>query len=655
MTKPRPFGHYFILEKIAQGGMAEIFKGLTYDFTGLKKFVVIKRILPHIAANKEFIDMLINEAKIAVSLTHGNIAQTFDLGKVGRDYFIVMEYVDGKTFSQIIKKAQELKQNIPVPILIWLVSELCNGLDYIHHKHDDFGQAMNIIHRDISPQNIILSYSGSVKIVDFGVAKAALQAGEPEEGILKGKFAYMSPEQSEALEIDHHSDIFSAGIVLWEMLCQKRLFKKKNNALTIEAIKHQDYQSVKNLRDDIPEGLDEIISKALAKNPLHRFETAQDMSLALTKLLLKTYPDFKSGDVKQYLQNLFEDMDENTVFYQEKTILEPELASESEEATAHSSNEEDTMLVDSHALDFKSIFEDIDLEDPEEKTRAIDLDEIEETMYIENFSEEVSKHKLILNENESLTIHKNVLANKEKKHKPWLLLISFLFLFSFALFYFFIPGKAQLYIALNPHDSKIYLDDKLIEVKKGQAISINSGKHLLSLEHASYKKVKAEFRAFKWFNYHFKYELEKLSENLFMINSEPQSARIYINQKASPYTTPYALDVSQYTFPFKLGLSKEGYEYWEKIYSEKPKESQEIEVNLEALRASLEITSEPEGAEVHLLGVLLGMTPLKLDQLQAHKTYQLKFNLKGYDSIEQNVLLKSNEERKIRIKFKKNN
>src|SRR5262245_44325079 len=173
MTKPRPFGHYFILEKIAQGGMAEIFKGLTYDFSGIKKFIVIKRILPHIAANKEFIDMLVSEAKIAVNLSHGNIAQIFDLGKVGSDYFIVMEYVDGKSLSQIQRKCLEKGILLPVEYCAYFVSELCNGLDYIHRRKDESGNELKIVHRDISPQNVIVSYSGNVKIVDFGVAKAA--------------------------------------------------------------------------------------------------------------------------------------------------------------------------------------------------------------------------------------------------------------------------------------------------------------------------------------------------------------------------------------------------------------------------------------------------------------------------------------------------
>ncbi|MBI2336634.1 MAG: serine/threonine protein kinase [Deltaproteobacteria bacterium] len=384
MTKPRPFGHYFILEKIAQGGMAEIFKGLTYDFTGLKKFVVIKRILPHIAANKEFIRMLIDEAKIAVSLTHGSIAQTYDLGKVGRDYFIVMEYVDGKTISQIIKRSQSLHEPIPIPIIAYILSELCSGLDYIHRRTDEAGDPLHIVHRDISPQNIIVSYSGSVKIVDFGVAKAAMKASEAELGVLKGKFAYMSPEQTEGTAVDHRSDIFSAGIVLWEMLGLKRLFKKKTNADTVAAVKYQEFIAPSDLRPEVPADLDVIAQKALAKDPNVRYTSAQEMSLDLTKFILKYYPDFKQSHIVTYLEKIFTGLGEDTVAYQEKTILE-----EKSKATSKDLNQstEETVLVDSRALDFRSIFDDIDVEDPSEHTKFIDFSEIEATIGIEGFHE----------------------------------------------------------------------------------------------------------------------------------------------------------------------------------------------------------------------------------------------------------------------------
>ncbi|MGH7829947.1 MAG: serine/threonine protein kinase, partial [Candidatus Binatia bacterium] len=322
MIKPRPYGHYFILEKIAQGGMAEIFKGLTYDFSGLKKFIVIKRILPHIAVNKNFIKMLIDEAKIAVRLSHGNIAQTFDLGKVAEDYFIVMEYVDGKTLSQVFKKSAELKIPIPIPLCAHVAREICHGLDYIHRAKDELGRSLEIVHRDISPQNVIVSDSGNVKIVDFGVAKAAFKLSELERGVLKGKFAYMSPEQTEGYSIDARSDIFSLGVVLWETLSGRRLFKRKSNAETIEAVQHMTVYPPSAYRNEVPSELDDIVMKALERNSENRYPQASDMGLALTKFLLRFYPDFKPHLIGDFLQDIFQDDDNTSDLYQEKTMRE---------------------------------------------------------------------------------------------------------------------------------------------------------------------------------------------------------------------------------------------------------------------------------------------------------------------------------------------
>lgn len=387
MTKPRPFGHYFILEKIAQGGMAEIFKGLTYDFMGLKKFIVIKRILPHIAANKEFIDMLVAEAKIAVNLSHGNIAQIFDLGKVGDDYFIVMEYVDGKNLSQIQRKSLENRQRVPVELCVYFISALCDALDYMHRKKDEFGGDLNIVHRDISPQNIIISYSGNVKLVDFGVAKAAFKLGEGEKGILKGKFAYMSPEQAEGVEIDSRSDIFSAGIVLWEMLASQRLFKKKSNSDTVMAVKEMSVLPPSHFRNDIQSELDAIVQRALKRDSADRYQSAHDMGLDLTKYLLKYYPDFKPNNVNDYIAKLFErDEDVTGDIHFEKTYREESTLAETSNKTktsASTSGEnttilryEDTQIVDPQQIDFKSIFDEISWDDErEEKVEAPPVEE----------------------------------------------------------------------------------------------------------------------------------------------------------------------------------------------------------------------------------------------------------------------------------------
>jgi serine/threonine protein kinase len=430
MTKPRPFGHYFILEKIAQGGMAEIFKGLTYDFSGIKKFIVIKRILPHIAANKEFIDMLVAEAKIAVNLSHGNIAQVYDLGKVGSDYFIVMEYVDGKSLSQIQRKCQEKGVPIPVEFCAYFISELCSGLDYMHRKTDEFGNEMKIVHRDISPQNIIVSYSGNVKIVDFGVAKAAFKLGEGERGILKGKFAYMSPEQAEGVEIDSRSDLFSAGIVLWELLTTQRLFKKKLNSETVWAVKNMAAVPPSQFRSDVPHDLDQIVLKALEKNPDKRYISAQDMNLDLTKFLLKYHSDFKPSSVSQFLDNLFESDDEITRDIQfEKTMREEETFADYTQSLGGSkspvelkSNKkilEDTQVVDPQQIDFRSIFEEISWEDD---------DEYEEVPHLLT---PIRSPSVIKSNEEELSITNVLPFSSPKKAKSWIR--PALFLAAFAL------------------------------------------------------------------------------------------------------------------------------------------------------------------------------------------------------------------------------
>lgn len=398
-VKPKPFGHYFILEKIAQGGMAEIFKGLTYDFLGIKKFIVIKRILPHIAANQSFIEMLVDEAKIAVNLSHGNIAQIFDLGKVGDDYFIVMEYVDGKNLSQIQKKCREKTILVPIEQSCFFISELCHGLDYIHRKSDDLGNELKIVHRDISPQNIIVSYSGNVKIVDFGVAKAALKLGEKETGVLKGKFAYMSPEQAKGVEVDYHSDLFSAGIILWELLTGQRLFKRKTNSETMAMVKEMAILPPSNFRPEIPPELDQIVLKALEKNPLERYDSAHDMGLELTKFLLKNYSHFKPKNIVQFLTDLFGAPEELTAHISiEKTIREEATLVDLTRSLVGGNTDgetvdkpEDTQVVDPLEITFHSIFDEISWEEPKpvEKITKQELQSKIEEM-VESNEEELS-------------------------------------------------------------------------------------------------------------------------------------------------------------------------------------------------------------------------------------------------------------------------
>ena len=298
-------GHYKLIEKIAQGGMAEIYKAETYDPNGLKRHVVIKRILPHVASHQEFIDMLIDEAKIAVLFNHGNIAQIYDLAKIGSDYFIVMEYVEGKTLQHIFKRAEALKQKIPIPYCLFFISELCAGLSYMHRKTDASGKSLNVVHRDISPQNIIVTFSGNVKIIDFGIAKAEDKLTVTESGVLKGKFAYMSPEQAVGDDLDARSDIFAAGIILWELIAAERLFRRKNNKETLKAVKKADVPALADYNPAVPKELDKAVRKALARSLRKRYSDAADLQADLTRILHTHYPDFQPSLVSTYLESLF--------------------------------------------------------------------------------------------------------------------------------------------------------------------------------------------------------------------------------------------------------------------------------------------------------------------------------------------------------------
>jgi len=302
-------GQYSLQKKIAQGGMAEIFKGVSLDIHGIKRTVVIKKILPHIAANREFVDMLVSEAKIAVQLSHGNIAQIYDLGRTGNDYFMVMEYVDGKSLSHIHKRCLKEGHLIPLPYLLYFISEVADGLDYMHGKKDAAGVPLGIVHRDISPQNIIVSYSGTVKIIDFGIAKAATKIDKTEAGVLKGKFAYMSPEQARGENIDHRSDIFSLGVIFHEMSCGRRLFKDKDNKATIRNVRRAEFSAPSTYNVELPKEIDAIVMKALSKDPADRYQSAGEFRDNVVRFLHTRYPEFKTASIVKFIEDLFGEPD----------------------------------------------------------------------------------------------------------------------------------------------------------------------------------------------------------------------------------------------------------------------------------------------------------------------------------------------------------
>jgi serine/threonine protein kinase len=305
VKKPIPFGKYLLLERINVGGMAEVFKAKAFGVEGFERLVAVKRILPSIAEDQEFITMFVDEAKIAVQLTHANIAQIFDLGRVGDSYFIAMEFVHGKDLRAIFDRARKRGETVPVPMACYVAMKVCEGLDYAHNKKDAAGRDLHLVHRDVSPQNVLLSYDGEVKVIDFGIAKAAGKAGKTQAGILKGKFGYMSPEQVRGLPLDRRSDIFAVGIVLYELLTGERLFVGESDFSTLEKVRNVEIMPPSTYNRRIPEELEQIVLKALAKDVDDRYQTAMDLHDDLQSFMYTSGNFFSRKDLSAYQRKAF--------------------------------------------------------------------------------------------------------------------------------------------------------------------------------------------------------------------------------------------------------------------------------------------------------------------------------------------------------------
>lgn len=301
------FGRYELIKKIATGGMAEIFLARQAGIEGFEKLLVLKRILPHLAENEEFVEMFLHEARVAVRLNHPNIVQIYDLGEEGGSYFIAMEYIHGEDARRIWRTCEKAGMNLPIPLACRIAMDAAAGLAYAHKRCDSAGRPLNIIHRDISPQNLLVSFEGSVKVVDFGIAKAADQATQTRSGVLKGKYSYMSPEQASGLEIDQRTDQFALGIVLHELLTFQRLFKRSNEIQTLTAVADCQVPPPSSINSNVAPELDAIVMKALAKSPDDRFADLQEFQLAIEEWLVTTRQPSSNALLSTFLKSLYAD------------------------------------------------------------------------------------------------------------------------------------------------------------------------------------------------------------------------------------------------------------------------------------------------------------------------------------------------------------
>lgn len=593
---PEQLGNYLLLEKIAQGGMAQVFKAKTVDPQGIERLVVIKRILPHISSDPEYIQMLVDEAKIAVHFNHGNIAQIYDLGRIGDDYFIVMEYVDGKTLGQILREFKEKRRPIPLEIIAYCVAEMCQALDYMHRRKDENGRELQVVHRDVSPQNIILSYSGNVKLIDFGVAKAVEKVSHTQSGVLKGKFAYMSPEQAEGEKLDNRSDIFSTGIMLWELLTQERLFKKESNKDTLRAVKVANYIRPSKYRQEVSAELDSICEKALQRKKEKRYKSASEMSDDLNRFLIKNFPNFRRVDVARFLYQYFgPEADE--------VGLEPEF--------------------------------------PDFKIKKVD----EEITLVEKPQGAETRFQKIKQVTSSL-----IRRIPKVKVALLLLLLLTVAIASWQAMKFWERYRlSTLTVRVDPPDAHLIFNDRPVAAEDGlYQFSIEPGKK-------SRLKVSKEGYLTQTYDYHLGYHQSQEEEivlkkdippfGTLKINTNPFGATVYINDVQWHQNTPTQIPQIKSDHPVKVGIYLDGHEFVERTITIKKGSLENLSIDLKPKAAQLYITSKPEGADISLDGQMVGKTPFVDKYLRPDDKIDIEITMEGMVSVDEEVLLKAGENR----------
>lgn len=298
------FGNYYLLEKIAIGGMAELFKAKQRGVHNFQKIVAIKRILPHLSDNDEFVTMFIDEAKLAAQLTHPNIVQIFDLGKAAGAYYIAMEYVDGKDLRSLLRRVREYQLPFPEQVAAFVGMKVAQALDYAHRKRGMNDKELKLVHRDVSPQNILISNEGAVKLVDFGIAKAATKTTQTMAGALKGKLLYMSPEQALAQPLDSRSDIYSLGLVLFELLTGERCFQADSELGVLEKVRLGRVADVRTFNPTVSDEMVAILQKALARSVDQRYASARLLERDLREFLAHHGGEPTEHDVAEYVNAL---------------------------------------------------------------------------------------------------------------------------------------------------------------------------------------------------------------------------------------------------------------------------------------------------------------------------------------------------------------
>ena len=603
---PRLFGKYYLLELINVGGMAEVFKAKMFGVEGFEKIVAIKRILPEVAEDAEFIKMFVDEAKIAVKLQHPNVVQIFELGKIDGSYFIAMELINGKDIKTIRKRLKRVDILMPVEQSAYIISQVCDGLDYAHRKTDEKMNPLNIVHRDISPQNMIVSYEGTVKLIDFGIAKAKSKSTKTQVGMLKGKFSYMSPEQVSGQPIDRRSDIFSLGVVFFEMLTGKRLFLGKNDVETLEKIRKAEVLPPSVFNSAVPPELDRIVLKALAKDREDRYQWASEFSEDLKKFSYSSGKSFSRQDMMNFMSEFFAD--------------------ELEEETAK-------------------------LEEYQKIKKPADMPLREAAQTAGSSENQVDDEKSVIHSTSS-----------SSSKKLTLILAAVLVVLSFVVALLFVFGgnrkdAASLIVDSNEKKTIVVVDENTMYQKRCETPCVIdgllAGQHEISFSKNGFVDVKESIFLSKGEPLEKFVKMYRIGEQKTMITvkSDPDGATLYINDKKVQATTPTIANDIPVGLDIVVRVEKQGYFPHEENIGKVPANTnKEVSIILKPMKngaaqpkqkksetsskqpasaaekvesAYLTINSMP-WANIYINGKLIGATPISKHELP-YGNYKIQF------------------------------
>ncbi len=604
--QPKPFGKYFLIEKLATGGMAEIYKAKTFGVDGFEKLLAIKRILPHCSTDKEFITMLIDEAKLSVALSHTNITQVFDLGKVGDDYFISMEFVDGVNLREMIQRCREINEPLPEDIAVYIISEMCKGLDYAHAKKDMDGRPLGIVHRDISPQNILISFEGEVKVVDFGIAKAAMNISHTTAGVLKGKITYMSPEQALGKPVDYKTDIFSVGLMLYELLTGQRFFTGETQFEVLKKIRSTRINE-NNFPNSIPAGLKKILAKALAYQPKDRFENAGDMQIELTKYLYSTYIDFSPRKLSNLVKRVFAQEIQNR-------SSKPKESSSLDDMTR-------SMLLEAGAQ--QNI---VHRDDADKTSIGAGLRGTRGSRFTPLSLQATSPIRMFFLRRPTLS----------KIMVGLLLLTAVGSYFVYQNFKPSLQGKhlGVLSIKSEPSGAKIYLNDKDIELvtpSSVRGVELNFSQKI-SLKKPKYREWTRLVTLVSPDPLNVEATLEFNPAGTLVVSTIPKGAKIYLDGKDLGLVTPTEVPDLDLNKTYVLRLEKEDYKPLEEKITISSTEATKFDKKLEEIKyGSLEVSSTPAGATIYLNNKNTNLvTPNRIQKLELGKPIALRLSKNKY-------------------------